>query len=179
MYKKQKIIFIELEIICFIFVIVGVGIYNKSWFLFPDIQQEDVLSIEVVFGAYPNYPLTKRDQIKLVDYMRQIEVSRTKEDYREYTGLISKMFVLHMNEDSDITISASPPFLSSTKKDTCVAVMLYLLFAGYIIPIQELYELSAGHCQKNKKMKTVVLHGHYQEEYVIHGKLYIIYEETR
>ncbi len=116
MYKKQKIMFIGLEIICFIFVIVGIGIYNKSWFLFPDIQQEDVLSVEVTFGAYPNYPLTKRDQIKLVDYMRQIEVSRTKEDYREYTGLISKMFVLHMNEDSDITISASPPFFILDEK---------------------------------------------------------------
>ena len=55
---------------------IGIEIRERwTWRLFGELQQEDVVSIDVVLGVRPPCQMSKEDQIKVVDCLRQLEVS--------------------------------------------------------------------------------------------------------
>lgn len=89
--------------------LVGMFSVEKTKMLFSDIESEDVLSISAIFGTYPEYALYENDQEKLLSYLQQVEVGEIVSDDVEYVGVIEKMFVLHMVDGTNISISASNP----------------------------------------------------------------------
>lgn len=91
---------------------VGGFLLWKFWGVpsFSDIKQEDVDHVIIALGLNKEYPLDMDDQVRLVDCLRQVKCYRTLLDYREYNGFRSQMFVLHMVNGTQLSISACSPF---------------------------------------------------------------------
>lgn len=80
--------------------------------VFRDLTQDGVVSADVLFGAYPPYPMTTEDQRKLVLYLQSVVVTRRAPEYTAgYAGgTAPTTFRLNMADGSAITISYRHPF---------------------------------------------------------------------
>lgn len=110
LYKNRKcflaILCVSLVlIICFFMV----PLYEAQYLL-HNLKEDDVVSIDATFGAYPAYPLEKRDQEILINYIQNIKLSVATSNYKDYDGVRSQMFVFHMKDHSSIGISACSQF---------------------------------------------------------------------
>lgn len=81
------------------------------WFLFDDLQQEDVLSIDIVLRAYPPYQISESDQITVVDCLKQLEVSvAVSGSFPPFIVLDGCAFwhgVLHLKDGSCVSLTVS------------------------------------------------------------------------
>ena len=122
-------------IICFFMV----PLY-KAQYLLHNLKEDDVVSIDATFGAYPAYPLEKRDQATLINYIQSIKLSVATSNYKDYDGVRSQMFVLHMKDNSSVGISACSPFFIidnkgyMSKSDSCKQIDE--MFSRYVGIIQ-------------------------------------------
>lgn len=104
---------------------IGIEIRERwTWRLFGDLQQEDVVSIDVVLGAYRPYQIrtsylnqvSKADQVQIVECLQQIEVSvRVSSDiYPFYLGKDGGGYkfwsaLLHMKDGPAILLDIKYP----------------------------------------------------------------------
>jgi len=143
--KRDKIGVIVWLCIMLVFT-VGIEIRERwRFFLFPDLQQEDVLSIDMVYCAYPPYSLSKEDQTTLVECLKQLKVYvsvspcgviEVCDGCPFWTGEI------HMKDGSNVTI-VTAPYSTVTFNgtdyncdDTALKQQIFDIFAYYISVIR-------------------------------------------
>lgn len=107
--KKKPLIILVTVILVLALVATVLFLLNRSKAPFADLRLEDVAYVEETFGGYPPYPLTGEDQARLVEYLRQVKVTKSKHDWKEYDGAIGQMFVLHMADGRETVVSACSP----------------------------------------------------------------------
>lgn len=112
---KRKTLWL-IVVICLIIVAIAVAcvvfpLQNGPHKAFPALKAEDVIAVDVTFDTYPPYPMTEADRTSLVALLQKIEVTRETDEYRDYDGITTQMFVLHLADGTEMTVAASPPFL--------------------------------------------------------------------
>lgn len=136
--KVILILAVSLLSVALVFAFVIFAIQPKT--LFANLQSEDVAYIEVTYGGYPPYQLAEEDQSRLINHLRQVKVLKTEHEWMEYEGAISRMFLLHMTNGSQISVSASSPLFivdgttyQCDDYDTCHAIsQIYFSYADTI-----------------------------------------------
>lgn len=107
---------------------------------FPTLKAEEVAAVEVTFGAYPPYPMTGEDQASLVTLLQQIEVTRETDEYQDYDGITTQMFVLYLTDGTEIGIGAGNPFFFVDGQgywcEDSAAEEIQALYTAYIPLIQ-------------------------------------------
>lgn len=107
---------------------------------FPTLKAEDVAAVEVTFGAYPPYPMTGEDQASLVTLLQQIEVTRETDEYQDYDGITTQMFVLYLTDGTEIGLGAGNPFFFVDGQgywcEDSAAEEIQALYTAYIPLIQ-------------------------------------------
>lgn len=71
----------------------------------------DIDHIDVIHGGKPIGALSMEDQELLVTYFQQLELGEPVSNYRDYDGVMGRMFLLHMKNGDTINVAASSPFL--------------------------------------------------------------------
>lgn len=107
---------------------------------FPTLKAEDVAAVEVTFGAYPPYPMTGEDQASLVTLLQQIEVTQETDEYQDYDGITTQMFVLYLTDGTEIGLGAGNPFFFVDGQgywcEDSAAKEIQALYTAYIPLIQ-------------------------------------------
>lgn len=107
---------------------------------FPTLKAEDVAAVEVTFGAYPPYPMTGEDQASLVTLLQQIEVTQETDEYQDYDGITTQMFVLYLTDGMEIGLGAGNPFFFVDGQgywcEDSAAEEIQALYTAYIPLIQ-------------------------------------------
>lgn len=107
---------------------------------FPTLKAEEVAAVEVTFGAYPPYPMTGEDQASLVTLLQQIEVTRETDEYQDYDGITTQMFVLYLTDGTEIGLGAGNPFFFVDGQgywcEDSAAEEIQALYTAYIPLIQ-------------------------------------------
>ncbi len=100
---------------------VGIEIRERwMWYLFDDLRQEDVVSMDIILGAYPPflppYQVSKADQIQIVECLQQMKMSISVHssiyplDMYKDGGVVFWLSV-HMKDGSDVVLNISYPDL--------------------------------------------------------------------
>ena len=107
---------------------------------FPTLKAEDVAAVEVTFGAYPPYRMTGEDQASLVTLLQQIEVTQETDEYQDYDGITTQMFVLYLTDGTEIGLGAGNPFFFVDGQgywcEDSAAEEIQALYTAYIPLIQ-------------------------------------------
>ena len=126
---------------------IGIEIRERwTWRLFGDLQQEDVVSIDIVYGNYPPYQMSKEDQTEVIDCLQQIEVSVSvvSDSFLFNIGkdgcrVIFWLAVLHMKDDSDVVLDILyPDHITLNRKaeyrchDSNLTVQFYDICESYV-----------------------------------------------
>ena len=131
--------------ICLVIVVIAAvcvisALRNGPHKAFPTLKAEDVAAVEVTFGAYPPYPMTGEDQASLVTPLQQIEVTRETDEYQDYDGITSQMFVLYLPDGTEIGLGAGNPFFFVDGQgywcEVSAAEEIQALYTAYIPLIQ-------------------------------------------
>lgn len=128
-----------------VIVLISFLLINEFWPRkpFADLKQDDVLSVDVSFGTYPNYPISKIDQEKLVRLLQTVTVTKKSDAYKQLSAKsYGNIFILHLSTDSDTSIESFSPYLiidgigyKCNDKDTLNAMSD--MFASYIDIIRQ------------------------------------------
>ena len=126
---------------------VGIEIRERwVWRLFGDLRQEDVVSIDIVYGNYPPYQMSKEDQTEVVGCLQQLEVSvSVYSDFfpfnigKDGCHVIFWLAVLHMRDGSDIVLDILyPDYITLNRKaeyrcyDSNLTVQTYDICESYV-----------------------------------------------
>lgn len=95
---------------------IGIEIRERwTWRLFGELRQEDVVSIDVVYGVHPSYQMSQQDQIKVINGLQQLEVSIDPSDnpFAAINGSVKDgcmlwCFVMHLQDGSDSILQVVP-----------------------------------------------------------------------
>lgn len=78
---------------------------------FADLKQEDVTSVDISFGTYPNYPMKEADQQKLVSLLQSVTTNGRSDAYKELSAKsYSETFILHLKTEKDIRVEPFNPY---------------------------------------------------------------------
>jgi len=101
---------------------IGIEIRERwTWRLFGELRQEDVISIDVVYGVPPShqflppYQMSQQDQIKVINGLQQLEVSIDLSDnpFAVINGSVKDgcmlwYFVMHLQDGSHSSFQIVP-----------------------------------------------------------------------
>lgn len=107
--RKKYVIIASAAVI----VLISVFLMNEFWPRkpFADLKQEDVSSVDVFFGTYPNYEISKTDQEKLVSLLQTVTVTSKSDAYKQLDAKsYSDIFIFHMT-DKDVSVEPFSPYL--------------------------------------------------------------------
>ena len=84
---------------------------------FASLKQDDISSIDVSFGSYPEYPLTDTDESKIIEYLQTMTTIGKSYFYKSIHRTLDEKtyietFIVHLNTGEDVTIEPDYPFVT-------------------------------------------------------------------
>lgn len=109
--KKKKII---LGAVILAFVLLAAAYWPKK--PFADLSQDDVSSVDVSFGKYPNYQISESDQETIVNGLKSITITGKSYLYRQIDysldkGTYVEIFIVHLKTGKDVKVVPCYPFI--------------------------------------------------------------------
>ena len=113
--KKKYVIY---AVIAAVILLVAAFLVNEFWPRkpFADLKQENVASVDVTFGAYPDYQISNDDQEKVVSILQSVTITGRSHFYQTVNKELDgktyiEQFTLHLDSNQTMTVTPDYPFL--------------------------------------------------------------------